>query len=30
MRRLELLQWFGLLAGAAAWGAAHVLGYGLT
>jgi hypothetical protein len=30
MRRLELLQWFGLLAGAAAWGSAHVLGYGLT
>jgi len=30
MRKLELLQWFGLLAGAAAWGAAHVLGYGLT
>jgi hypothetical protein len=30
MRRLEVLQWFGLLAGAAAWGAAHVFGYGLT
>jgi hypothetical protein len=30
MRKLEVLQWFGLLAGAAAWGAAHVLGYGLT
>ena len=25
-----MLQWFGLLAGAAAWGAAHVLGYGLS
>jgi hypothetical protein len=30
MRRLEVLQWFGLLAGAVAWGAAHVFGYGLT
>jgi hypothetical protein len=30
MRRLEVLQWFGLLAGAAAWGAAHVFGYGLS
>jgi hypothetical protein len=30
MKRLEVLQWFGLLAGAAAWGAAHVFGYGLT
>jgi hypothetical protein len=30
MRKLEVMQWFGLLAGAAAWGAAHVFGYGLT
>jgi hypothetical protein len=30
VRRLELLQWFGLLAGAAAWGSAHVFGYGLS
>jgi hypothetical protein len=30
MRRLEVLQWFGLLAGAATWGVAHVFGYGLT
>jgi hypothetical protein len=30
VRRLELLQWFGLLAGAAAWGVAHVFGYGLS
>ena len=30
MKRLEVLQWSGLLAGAAAWGTAHVLGYGLS
>ena len=30
MRRLELLQWTGLLLGAAMWGAAHVIGYGTT
>ena len=30
MRRLEVLQWFGVLAGAVAWGAALVFGYGLT
>ena len=30
MRRLELLQWTGLLLGAAVWGSAHVLGYGAT
>jgi hypothetical protein len=30
MRRLELLQWTGLLLGAAMWGAAHVIGYGAT
>jgi hypothetical protein len=30
MRRLEVLQWFGLLAGAVMWGAAHVIGYGTT
>jgi hypothetical protein len=30
MRRLEVLQWSGLLAGAAVWGVAHVFGYGLT
>lgn len=30
MRRLEVLQWSGLLAGAAAWGFTHVFGYGLT
>jgi hypothetical protein len=28
MRRLEILQWTGLLLGAAMWGAAHVIGYG--
>lgn len=28
MRRLEVLQWLGLLLGAAVWGAAHVIGYG--
>jgi hypothetical protein len=30
MRRLELLQWFGLLAGAAMWAAAHVVGFGTS
>jgi hypothetical protein len=30
MRRLEVLQWFGLLAGAAMWGAAHVVGFGIS
>jgi Na+-transporting NADH:ubiquinone oxidoreductase subunit NqrB len=30
MRRLELLQWVGLLLGAVMWGAAHVVGYGTT
>lgn len=30
MRRLELLQWVGLLAGAALWAAAHVVGYSIT
>jgi hypothetical protein len=30
MRRLEVLQWSGLLAGAAAWGVAHVFGFGLS
>jgi hypothetical protein len=30
MRRLEVLQWFGLLAGAAIWGTAHVVGFGVT
>lgn len=29
-RRLEVLQWAGLFAGAVAWAAAHVLGYGVT
>jgi hypothetical protein len=29
-RRLEVLQWLGLLLGAAAWGTAHVVGYGVT
>jgi hypothetical protein len=28
MRRLEILQWTGLLVGAAMWAAAHVIGYG--
>jgi hypothetical protein len=28
MRRLEILQWTGLLLGAVMWGAAHVIGYG--
>lgn len=30
MRRLEVLQWVGLLAGAGVWAAAHVVGYGVT
>jgi hypothetical protein len=30
VRRLELLQWSGLLLGAAMWGAAHIIGYGAT
>jgi hypothetical protein len=30
VRRLEILQWLGLLLGAAMWGAAHVVGYGIT
>jgi hypothetical protein len=30
MRRLEVLQWVGLLGGAAVWAAAHVVGYGVT
>jgi hypothetical protein len=30
MRRLEILQWTGLLLGAAMWGAAHIVGYGTT
>lgn len=30
MRRLAILQWLGLLVGAAVWGAAHVVGYGVT
>jgi hypothetical protein len=30
MRRLEVLQWAGLLTGAAMWGAAHIVGYGTT
>jgi hypothetical protein len=30
VRRLGILQWVGLLAGAGAWAAAHVLGVGLT
>ena len=30
MRRLEVLQWSGLLAGAAVWGVTHVFGYGLS
>jgi hypothetical protein len=29
-RRLEVLQWLGLLLGAAAWGAAHVVGFGVS
>ena len=30
LRRLEILQWTGLLAGGAAWAFAHVFGYGMT
>ena len=30
LRRLEILQWFGLLAGALVWAAAHVVGFGIT
>ena len=30
MRALGILQWVGLLAGAALWAAAHVVGYGIT
>ena len=30
MRRLELLQWSGLLVGALVWAAAHVIGFGTT
>jgi hypothetical protein len=30
LRRLEILQWFGLLAGALVWTAQHVVGYGIT
>jgi hypothetical protein len=30
LRRLEILQWFGLLAGAIVWAAQHVVGYGIT
>ena len=30
MRRLELLQWTGLLVGALMWGTAHIAGYGAT
>jgi hypothetical protein len=30
LRRLEILQWFGLLAGALVWAAQHVVGYGIT
>jgi hypothetical protein len=30
MRRLEVMQWLGLLLGAAVWGAAHLIGYGTT
>ncbi|HET7760659.1 MAG TPA: hypothetical protein VFK62_12100 [Gaiellaceae bacterium] len=30
MRRLEILQWTGLLVGALVWAAAHVIGYGTT
>ena len=29
-RRLEILQWTGLLAGALVWAAQHVVGYGVT
>jgi len=30
VRRLGILQWVGLLAGAAAWAAQHVIGFGVT
>lgn len=30
VRRLELLQWVGLLAGAALWAATHVVGFGIA
>jgi hypothetical protein len=30
MRRLEILQWTGLLVGALVWAAAHVIGFGTT
>lgn len=30
LRRLEILEWSGLLAGGAAWAFAHVFGYGVT
>jgi hypothetical protein len=30
LRRLEILQWFGLLAGALVWTGQHVVGYGIT
>jgi hypothetical protein len=30
LRKLEILQWFGLLGGALVWTAQHVVGYGIT
>jgi hypothetical protein len=30
LRRLEILQWFGLLAGALVWTGQHVVGFGVT
>jgi hypothetical protein len=30
LRRLGILQWVGLLAGAAVWAAQHILGFGIT
>jgi hypothetical protein len=30
LRRLEVLQWLGLLLGALVWAAQHVVGYGVT
>ena len=30
LRRLEILQWLGLLVGALVWAAQHVVGYGVT
>jgi hypothetical protein len=30
LRRLEILQWGGLLTGALVWAATHVVGYGIT